>query len=257
MALTKRCPHCGASNPESAQWCSLCLERFVEPEPDPEPDLHHEPAGAETSATAGATTATRTAEYSAFQVTEEGIKWLCATCGTPNSIDSSACATCGTTFAETVRPKVERPQRDPAKAALFSLFFPGAGHAYVGMWGQAVARGILSAWLLLVTLVGLLDKKVPGSLFMATIFGLAAFGLWLITAHDAFREATNDTNLVVLKGKRFLYVVLGLMALLFVVMFAAMMSARSSVDDTDAVGGPSIQGWLSTSSPISTEPPTN
>ena len=256
MALTKRCPQCGASNPESAQWCSLCLERFVEPEPEPE----LEPAIPETSSTAGAPTATKTSDYSAFQVSEEGIKWVCATCGTPNSIDASACATCGATFADTVRPKVERPQRDPAKAALFSLFFPGAGHAYVGMWGQAVARGILSAWLLLVTLVGLLDKKVPGSLFMATIFGLAAFGLWLITAHDAFREASNDTNLVVLKGKRFLYVVLGLMALLFVVMFAAMMSARSTVNDTDAIGGhggPSIQGWLSTSSPISTEPPTN
>ena len=30
MAQTKRCPNCGASNPETAEWCSLCLERFVD-----------------------------------------------------------------------------------------------------------------------------------------------------------------------------------------------------------------------------------
>ena len=33
----KRCPRCGASNPATADWCTLCLERFSEPIPVTEP----------------------------------------------------------------------------------------------------------------------------------------------------------------------------------------------------------------------------
>ena len=256
MALTKRCAHCGASNPETAQWCSLCHERFVEPEPEGEPEPQPVAAGLAAAATSEgeqgtpASTAPRT-DHGAFQVTEDGIRWVCATCGTSNGLELSACPVCGASFADTVRPKPERPQVDPAKATLFSLFFPGAGHGYMGMWGQAIARGVLSFWVLLVTVVGILDKSVPGSLLMATIFGIAALVLWLVSAHDTYREASNEPDKVILRGKRFLYLVLGLMALLFVVMFIALMTARSRAPETL-----SIPTWPSTSSPISTEQPT-
>lgn len=284
MALTKRCPNCGASNPENADWCSLCLERFPgpepaepespepespEPEPVPEPGPPGPPGPPDPATTAGVAGAGSTPPASpqtdapatprsstdagTFRVTEEGIRWACPTCGTTNDLDRVACEVCGTTFAETVRPKAERPPRDPGKAALFSLFFPGAGHAYVGMWGQAVARAVLSLWVLLVAVVGILDKKVPGSLIMALLFGLAALGLWLVAAHDAFREASNDAAAVLLRGKRFLYVVLGLMALLFVAMLVALMTARSRAQDSAL----SIPSWPSMSSPIYTEHPTD
>ena len=266
MAPTKRCANCGASNPESAEWCSLCLERFDAPDATRDPELQPAPDVApsgpvivptegETAPTTQAATATSTAprtQSDAFQVTEEGIKWVCQTCGTSNDIDVLACGVCGSTFADHVRPKVERPPRDPAKAALFSLFFPGAGHAYVGMWGQAVARAVLSLWVLLVAIVGLLDKDVPGSLAMAAIFGIVALALWAIAAHDAFREATNDTARVLLRGRRFLYVVLALMALLFVAMFVALMSARNKNPEDPL----SIRAWPSTSYPISMGPTT-
>ena len=252
MAQTKRCPHCGASNPETARWCSLCHERFVESEPEPAPVAAGEGAsGAIVTEQAPAGSAAPRTDHGAFQVTEDGIRWVCSTCGTSNGLELSACPVCGASFADTVRPKPERPQVDPAKATLFSLFFPGAGHAYMGMWGQAIARGVLSFWVLLVTVVGILDKKVPGSLLMAAIFGIVALVLWLVTAHDTFREASNEPDKVLLKGKRFLYLVLGLMALLFVVMFIALMTARSRSPETL-----SIPAWLSTSSPISTEQPT-
>ena len=262
MAQTKRCPHCGASNPESAEWCSLCLERFVEPEPEPEPVV----AAAEGAQAEVAVSETATAvdvedapsaeprepvERGAFTVSEEGITWRCATCGSDNSLEESICSVCGATFADTFRPPEERPARDPAKAALYSLFFPGAGHAYVGMWGQAVARGVLSAWVLLVTLVGILDRDVPGSLIMALLFGLASLGLWAVAAHDAYREAANESGQVLMRGRRFLYVVLGLMALLFLMMFIAMMTARGGTEDTL-----SIRAWRSTSSPTFTARPT-
>ena len=273
MAQTKPCPNCGASNPETAQWCSLCLERFVEPEEqlgEPEPaqgeelvpvttapeDVTGVAEGAEGAEGAEPAAATRTTGSSgAFTITEGGITWTCATCGSDNALEQSACSVCGATFADTVRPREERPPRDPSKAALYSLFFPGAGHAYVGMWGQAVARGVLSAWVFLVALIGLLDRDVPGSLIMAAMFGLAALGLWAAAAHDAYREAANESNLVLLRGRRFLYVVLGLMALLFVVMFIAMLSARSRTEDPLAAPT-SIPAWRSTSSPTSTAPPT-
>lgn len=247
----KRCSNCGASNPESAQWCSLCLERFDQPEPEPAPIDAATPTNEATPASPERTG--RTPDYSAFKVTDEGIKWICPACDSANDLDVAACAVCGTTFGDAVRPKPERPQRDPAKAALFSLFLPGAGHAYVGMWGQAIARGVLWSWVLLVAIVGLLDKDVPGSLLMATMFGLAAFGLWAVSANDAYREARNEPNAVLLRGRRFLYVVLGLMALLFLVMFGALLSARSRTDNPVS----SMAAWRSMSSPTFTEPPTS
>ena len=255
MAKQKRCPSCGASNPETAQWCSLCLERFDKPAP--ETDAPEPGAPAATATEDGAPAPDRPKpDYSAFQVTEEGIKWICPTCGTPNNLDMSACTACGTTFAEAVRPKPARVERDPGTVTMISLFFPGAGHAYMGMWGQAVARGVLSLWVLGVAIVGLLDKEVPGSLVMATLFGVAAFALWAITAHDAYREAINDPNSVWLRGKRFLYLVLGLMALLFVVMFMALMSARGRVEENTGGAPTSIQAWRSTSFRTFMEPPT-
>jgi ribosomal protein L40E len=275
VALTKRCPKCGASNPETAEWCSLCLERFEAPAP---PELPEPSAGTQIEApvappgqatpdagapaapeklvpprsSGAAAAAAITGEPGAFEVTEEGIRWVCRVCGTPNGIEVQVCEVCGATFADHVRPKAERPTRDPSTAALVSLFFPGAGHAYVGLWGQAVARAVLSLWVLLVVIVGILDKDVPGSLVMATIFGIAALGLWMIAAHDAFREASNDTGRVLLRGKRFLYVVLGLMALLFVAMFIALLSARGRTDDAFSIGS-----WPSTSYPTSMEHPTD
>lgn len=256
MALTKRCPKCGASNSETAEWCSQCLERFDTPVPEPEPAVvGGPPSPPGRSAPASGEQGKRSpssVDTGAFQVTEEGINWVCRTCGSANSIDVFTCSVCGTTFADHVRPESQRPQRDPATTAMISLFFPGAGHAYLGMWGQAVARAVLSLWVLLVAVVGLVDKDVPGSLVMAGLFGFVALLLWIVAAHDAFREATNDTGRILLRGRRFLYLVLALMALLFVAMLVALMTARSRAPE----GALSIPPWPSTSYPISTGQPT-
>lgn len=268
MAPTKRCPNCDASNPESAPWCSLCLERFPgpadepapeteldpgTPAPAPEPAVVGAPGDGETRAAPSAAPAGTGVETTGFRVTEDGIHWICATCGTANNLEATECSVCGMTFAEIIRPTPERPQGDPGTAALYSLFFPGAGHGYLGMWGQAVARGILWLWVALVTTIGLLDNDVPGSIAMATLFGLAALGLWIVTAHDAFQEASDEPSKVLLRGRRFLYLVLGLMALLFVVMLVGLMAARGRAQEDPL----SIPAWRSTSSPISTEHQTS
>jgi ribosomal protein L40E len=211
-----RCPACGATNRAGAQWCGRCLERFPRAEaaapgrsgPPPPP-----PAGE------GDAPASETADVQrgAFRIAGERISWTCSRCEAENPLDAAMCSVCGSTFADSVRPRDEdAPARDPGKAMLISLFYPGAGHAYVGEWGQAIARGVLSSWVMLVLVVALAQWGTPGSLLLSIVFGLASFVLWAVTAHDAYRSAAGQDGLVILRGRAFLYVVLGLLLLLIV-----------------------------------------
>ena len=97
---------------------------------------------------------------------------------------------------------------------MYSLFFPGAGHWHLGMKGAAVARGVLSVWVVLVAIAA----AVAGSATVATVFGIAAFALWAIAAHDAFREAQGAPGSVILKSRVFLYVVLALLMLMIIML---------------------------------------
>ena len=254
MADTKRCPHCGGLNPVNADWCGQCLERFT-PKPAPAPvavaaappvaavdepavDIDALLAGIKAPATTDvpAQVPSRPASppppaaavgttHGSFTVREHGVVWTCSRCDTENPLDQQVCSVCGTTFAEVVRPKEERPERDPGMAAMASLFFPGAGHGYLGLWGQAVARGVLHAWVLFVVLIAVLQRG-PGSGAVGIVFGLAATALWAVSAHDAYREARHESSQVLLKGKLFLYLVLGLLVLLLVLLMSSGLRAR-------------------------------
>lgn len=150
--------------------------------------------------------------------------WRCLLCETENPMDREFCSGCDAPLASTLRPpESKRPQRDPNMTALISLFMPGAGHAYLGMWGQAVARAVISIWVVFTALVG----AIQGSPMLGVVFGVAAVGLWAVAAHDAYREASGMSDAVLLKGRIFLYVVLGLLVLLMVMLFAGAMQARS------------------------------
>jgi Zn-finger in Ran binding protein and others len=147
-------------------------------------------------------------------VTDEGITWDCSRCGTINPLESNLCDVCGATFAVTILPRPPvRPARDPGTAALLSLFCPGAGHAYLGLWPQAVARGIVSMWVI-ATIFLTASGAGAGSGVIAGVFAAAGFAFWIVAAHDALREATLDEDAVLLKGRTFLYVVLALLLLL-------------------------------------------
>lgn len=254
MAETKRCPQCGGLNPVTADWCGQCLERFTPkpgpapvasaPAPVPTPAPEQEPAVDIEALLAGAgapvapekqvpsrpaaappSLAAVGTTHGAFTVREHGVVWTCSRCDTENPLDQQVCVVCGTTFAEVVRPKEKRPERDPGTAALVSLFFPGAGHGYLGLWGQAIARGVLHAWVLFVVLLSVLQRG-PGSGPVALVFGLAATVLWGVSAHDAYREARHEGGLVLLKGKVFLYLVLGLLVLLLVLLVSSGLRER-------------------------------
>jgi ribosomal protein L40E len=240
-----RCPFCGALNPVDADWCGQCLARFTEPgveygtvdsdekvstEEDEEEDEGEPPPATSKAGTDSVSevedSALGGAVRGAFQVTDEGIRWVCPRCETVNSIDADVCVACGTRFADALRPPSERPSRDPGTAALLSLFLPGAGHAYLGLWGQAAARAILSAWALLVVIFSVTAGTGGVAAFLAALFGLATIALWAIAAHDAYREASSDEQLVLLRGRRFMWVVAGLLMSLVVALTFAGVSAN-------------------------------
>jgi hypothetical protein len=60
------------------------------------------------------------------------------------------------------------------------------------------------------------------------VFGIAATALWIVHAHDAYREASGDPRSVLLQGKVFLYTVLGLLGVLILLLVGAALSGRSS-----------------------------
>lgn len=164
-----------------------------------------------------------------FRVEEGGrVSWQCSQCATINSLDADACTACGTSFVAAMKPaEPAGPERDPGTATMLSLFMPGAGHAYLGMWGQAVARAILGLWVSgIVLLAGFQDGA--GSGLIAIVFGAASFGLWIVTAHDAYREASHDPGAVILKGRTFLFTVLALLVILLGMLVASGLRASAA-----------------------------
>jgi hypothetical protein len=260
VADSIRCPFCGGLNAADAQWCGQCLKRFPEAEPaaaEPQ-EVAEESAGAPAPAVGGipgtagssrvatgdetddgdrpAVTVAGTGDVAVqgsaaagdrpFEVTAEGIKWTCPTCETPNPIETDVCSVCGTTFAQMVHPEPELADKDPNTAALISLFFPGAGHGYLGLWGDAIARGVISAWVILVAIIAAFAGEQASGRLVTILFALIGFALWGIAAHDAYRAARKEKGRVILKGRGFLYLVLSLLGLLLLVLVGSALGAR-------------------------------
>lgn len=221
-----RCPSCGAKNAPGAQWCGQCLQRFeAPPAPPPAPSIAVPDAAPQTEApeVPPAEGVKPGVQHGDFRSTEEGILWRCSSCDTENRLEEPACTVCGTAFAQAMRPPPpERPTRDPGTTALISMFFPGAGHAYLGMWSQAIARGVINVWVLLMAVF----FAIGGSTFVALMFGAGAFALWATAAHDAYREANGESREVILQGRRFTYVVLSLLMLLLASLFLTAFANR-------------------------------
>lgn len=211
---TRRCPSCGGLNPAAADWCGQCLRRFTPPPPPP-------------PAVGGAKAKAKASDPAApVAVTDDGITWRCRMCEHVNDLAASTCGVCGSPFAATVYgPEAEPEPRDANTAALLSLFLPGAGHGYLGRWPEAIARAVLSLFVVAVALVGAFADGVPGSLLLAGMFGLAAFALWAGAAHDAYRSARGEDDLVILRGRRYMYVTFALMGVLMMGLVVAFVSA--------------------------------
>lgn len=234
-----RCPDCGALNPDEAGWCNQCLRRFQPPPPPPGAGLSEAaPATGTEAPTAGvdpfdslptAADAIRApgevledsersvvgTERGPFVVTETGVVWRCPSCESINPIDVEICTGCGTLLRSVVAPTEDRrPERDPRLTVFVSLAFPGVGHAYLGMWGQAFARAAIAALAIAAAIAGV-TLDAAGSRAMAVIFAFIALAIWGVSVQDAFHEANRKSRSVILKGRMFLYVTLGVVGLLF------------------------------------------
>jgi ribosomal protein L40E len=170
-----RCPTCSALVTADAEWCGQCftsLRRAPEPAPVPE----------------GPPAPTATGEPGEA-------RWPCPVCGERNPIELDACRVCGTSFAQLFRAQEERPEVSPRDALLWSLIFPGVGHAKVGRGGDGVARGTLFVLTFGLTLVIVLAGVSNAALFgVVALLLLSALTIYVGSAVEAYRIADGGST---------------------------------------------------------------
>src|SRR5919204_3058082 len=177
-----RCPNCSALVSEDAEWCGQC---FTSLRAVPEPA---EPAAAPTTAPP---TPAVGGDGSALAT------WPCPTCGAQNPIELDLCAVCGTSFAQLLRQEERRPSISPRDAFLWSLTFPGIGHAKAGRGPDGIARGTLFVLTfglaLIIVISGVHSAPVLGVVALLLVSALAVY---LGSAVEASRIASGEGPLV-------------------------------------------------------------
>lgn len=162
-----------------ADWCGQCYTSLRPPDPEPEQPATLAPTRA---ADGGAATAT----------------WPCPTCGSQNPIELDACAVCGTSFSQLLRQEEEQgPTVSPRDAFLWSLTFPGIGHAKVGRTPDGIARGTLFVLTFGLALVIMLSGVSSGPVFAVVVLLLvSALTIYLGSAAEAYRLAEGGSPFV-------------------------------------------------------------
>lgn len=100
---------------------------------------------------------------------------FCFNCGSSVDLAATFCPSCGTPQAG---GQLRRP-KDPAVAALFSFFIPGAGQIYVDRVGKGIAIFFAAGFLGLLAMSG------------GMLLGLAALGFWIWGIFDAYGSAVG------------------------------------------------------------------
>lgn len=244
MSGPTRCDGCGARNAAGAAWCSQCWQpigapaptgpplppnsgpnsgpsagpgagpgagSMTTPTPDPTEGLLPLPSEAVDGA---ATTARRRGSLRAgegrFRDTVEGLEWRCDTCTGWNPIERVTCTVCGAAFGRgLVEDEEPRPTVAPGLLAGASLVLPGAGHALLGLWGQAFVRGSLAlVWGAggLSLLVRALASGQPVLPAVPLLVGWLA--LAVTSVNDALVEG-GARGQVLLRGRVLLWLVMG------------------------------------------------
>ena len=177
-----RCPNCHALVSADAEWCGQCFTSLRAP--DSEPDPSPAPSGVPT---AGTLSAGRPGAAT----------WPCPICGSDNPIELDACAVCGTPFAQLLRQEEERPTVSPRDAFLWSLTFPGVGHAKIGRAADGIARGTLFVLTFGLALVIVLSGvSTPPVFAVVVLLLLSAMVLYLGSAAEAYRMAEGGSPFV-------------------------------------------------------------
>jgi hypothetical protein len=172
-----RCPNCHALVSADAEWCGQCFAslRVLEPDLGDRPGPAIAPAGGPATPGAGA---------------NAPATWPCPTGGADNPIELDVCAVCGTSFAQLLRQEEERPTVSPRDAFLWSLTFPGVGHAKVGRAPDGIARGTLFVLTFGLAIVIVLSGVSTAPVFaVVALLLLTAVTLYLGSAAEAYRMA--------------------------------------------------------------------
>jgi hypothetical protein len=118
-------------------------------------------------------------------------------CGTQNAIELDLCSVCGTSFGRLLREETTAPTVSPRDAFLWSLTFPGVGHAKAGRAPDGIARGTL-----FVLTFGLALLIMVSGVSSAPVFGVvilllgSALVIYLGSAAEAYRIADGGPPFV-------------------------------------------------------------
>lgn len=178
----RRCPSCGALVSADAEWCGQCFTSLRTP---PEP----EPAAAPVSERPVVVRQPSEGGGSAI--------WPCPTCGSSNPIELDVCRVCGTSFAQLLRQDEPGPTVAPRDAFLWSLTFPGVGHAKAGRTPDGIARGtlfVLTFGLALVIVLGGVNS--PPVFGVVALLLVSALTIYVGSAAEAYRIADGGSTFV-------------------------------------------------------------
>jgi hypothetical protein len=143
-------------------------------------------------------------------------------CGTQNAIELDLCSVCGTSFGRLLREETTAPTVSPRDAFLWSLTFPGVGHAKVGRAPDGIARGTLFVLTFGLALVIVVSGVSTGPVFAVVLLLLvAALTLYLGSAAEAYRIADG--------GEPFLSARALLWATVALIMIAVSLLAMSAI----------------------------
>jgi TM2 domain-containing membrane protein YozV len=120
--------------------------------------------------------------------------WPCPLCGERNPIELDACRVCGTSFGQLLRQQDARQAIAPRDALLWSLIFPGIGHAKAGRTADGIARGTLFVLTFGLTLLIVLAGVSNAALFGVVVLLLvSAMAIYVGSAFEAYRIADGGS----------------------------------------------------------------
>jgi hypothetical protein len=146
-------------------------------------------------------------------MTERGeAVWPCPVCDERNPIELDVCRVCGTPFAQLFRQQDAGPTVSPRDALLWSLIFPGLGHAKAGRTADGIARGTLFVLTFGLTLLIVLAGVSNAALFgVVALLLLSAMAIYVGSAFEAHRIA--DGGQAFLSPRALLWVTVGVIML--------------------------------------------
>jgi len=192
----RRCPSCGALVAPDAEWCGQCL-RPLEPTPASEP-------------------APVRAAPGPVGEREGRPTWACPACEHENPIALDGCEACGTPFARLFAEPEPRVEIDPASALRWSLLLPGLGHWKAGHRLDGVARIVLFVWTFgtVVVLLATRSGGIGTAGALLALYAVSAIALYVVSAVDARRIASDQDPIVSSRAMLWASVVLVVLSVL-------------------------------------------